>query len=77
VAISGQGTIASYTVIRVAAARHAAQAPYAVAVVKLTEVVSLLGRVVDILFDRLQVGLCVKGRPLVVDSQTTIGVGPA
>ncbi|HEV8641796.1 MAG TPA: Zn-ribbon domain-containing OB-fold protein [Methylomirabilota bacterium] len=77
VALSGQGTIASYTIIRVAPARHAAEAPYAVAVVQLKEGVSLLGRIVDLPLDKLQVGLPVKFRPLVVNSQTALGFGPA
>lgn len=77
VALSGQGTIASYTIIRVAPARHAAEAPYAVAVVKLKEGVSLLGRIVDVPLDKLQVGLPVKFRPLVSKDQTTVGFGPA
>ncbi len=77
VSLSGQGTIASYTVIRVAPARHAADAPYAVAVVQLAEGPSLFGRVVDIPFDRLAVGLPVKFRPIVVQEQAAVGFGPA
>lgn len=77
VPLSGEGTITSYTVIRVAPARHAADAPYAVAVVKLKEGVSLLGRVADVPLDKLAVGLPVKFRPLTTKDQTTIGFGPA
>jgi uncharacterized OB-fold protein len=77
VPLSGDGTIASYTVIRVAPRRFAAQAPYAVAQVRLAEGVSLLGRLVDIPLDRVAVGLSVRFRPLVSDSQTSIGFGPA
>jgi uncharacterized OB-fold protein len=49
VPLSGEGRIASYTVIRVAPRAHTAEVPYAIAAVQLTEGVSLLGRVVDAL----------------------------
>ena len=75
--LSGEGTIASYTVIRVAPAGHAGDAPYAIAVVQLKEGVSLLGRVVDIPLERLAVGLAVKFRPLIRNGQTALGFGPA
>ncbi len=75
--LGGEGTIASYTVIRVAPRAYAAEAPYAVAVVKLKEGVSLLGRVVDIPLEQIAVGQPVRFRPLVRDSQTSIGFGPA
>ncbi|HEU5319363.1 MAG TPA: Zn-ribbon domain-containing OB-fold protein, partial [Methylomirabilota bacterium] len=65
VPLAGEGTIASYTVIRVAPAKHAGDAPYAVAVVRLREGVSLLGRLVDVPLERLEIGLPVKFRPLV------------
>ena len=77
VPLSGDGVVTSYTVIRVAPSGHAAEAPYAVAVVQLKEGVSLLGRVVDAPFDRLEVGLPVKFRPLVRNGQTTLGFAPA
>ncbi|MBI4594476.1 MAG: Zn-ribbon domain-containing OB-fold protein [Candidatus Rokubacteria bacterium] len=77
VPLAGEGTIASYTVIRVAPVKFAAEAPYAVAVVKLKEGVSLFGRIVDIPLDTLAVGMPVSFRPLVTDSQTTVGFGPA
>ena len=76
VPLAGDGTIASYTVIRVAPARRAAEVPYAIAVVTLREGVSLIGRVVDIPLDTLEVGLPVRFRPLVTDNQTSIGFGP-
>jgi uncharacterized protein len=76
-ALSGHGTIASYTVIRVAPAGQASDAPYAIAVVRLKEGVSLLGRVVDIPLERLAVGLAVKFRPLIRNGQTALGFGPA
>lgn len=77
VPLAGDGTIASYTVIRVPPTKHTGDAPYAVAVVKLREGVSLIGRVADIPLDRLAVGTPVRFRPLVVRSQTVVGFGPA
>ena len=53
------------------------EVPYAVAVVKLEEGLSLLGRVVDIPFEALRAGLPVRFRPVQIDSQTVIGFGPA
>ena len=76
VTLAGDGTIASYTVIRVAPTRRAGEVPYAIAVVKLREGVSLIGRVVDIPLDSLAVGLPVRFRPLVVENETSIGFGP-
>ena len=75
--LAGAGTIASYTVIRVAPRGHAADVPYAIAVVKLNEGVSLLGRVVDIPFEKLAIGLPVRFRPLVKGAETSVGFGPA
>jgi 3-oxo-4,17-pregnadiene-20-carboxyl-CoA hydratase alpha subunit len=75
--LDGAGVIASYTVIRVPPRGRAGEAPYAVAVVKLTEGVSLLGRVVDLPLDSLRVGLPVKFRPIVTADQTLVGFGPA
>ncbi len=77
VGLSGEGTIASYTVIRVAPRGHAAEVPYAIAAVQLTEGVSMLGRVVDLPIERLAVGLPVRFRPLTSGGQTAIGFGPA
>jgi uncharacterized OB-fold protein len=77
VALAGEGTIASYTIIRVAPAGHAADAPYAVAVVRLDQDVQLLGRIVDIPLDHMVVGLRVRFRPLTKNGQTAIGFGPA
>jgi uncharacterized OB-fold protein len=77
VPLSGEGTISSYTVIRVPPRAHAADGPYAVALVALREGVSLLGRVVDIPLDALAVGLPVKFRPLLTKDQTSVGFGPA
>ena len=76
VPLSGDGAIASFTVIRVAPRGHAGDVPYAIAAVRLAEGVSLLGRVVDIPLDRLAVGLAVRFRPLVVRDRTAVGFGP-
>lgn len=77
VALSGEGTIASFTVIRVAPRAHAAEVPYAIAVVQLQEGVSLLGRVIDIPLETVAVGLPVRFRPIVSADVTSIGFGPA
>jgi uncharacterized OB-fold protein len=77
VVLSGEGTIASYTVIRVAPRAHAADAPYAIAAVQLREGVSILGRVVGIPIEQVAVGLPVRFRPLVTGGQTAVGFGPA
>ena len=77
VPLKGEGTISSFTIIRVAPRGHSGTTPYAVAVVKLAEGVSLLGRVVDLPLESLKVGLPVKFRPLVKDEQTVVGFGPA
>jgi hypothetical protein len=76
VPLAGDGTIASFTVIRVAPRAHAAATPYALAVVRLTEGVSILGRIVDIPLDQLAVGLPVRFRPLVTADRTSVGFGP-
>jgi uncharacterized OB-fold protein len=77
VALDGAGTIASFTVIRVAPRGYGAETPYAIAVVQLPEGVSVLGRIVDIPLDALGVGLPVRFRPIVQGEQTLIGFGPA
>jgi len=77
VPLSGHGKITSFTVIRIPPRGRAAEAPYAVAVVKLDEGVSILGRVVEIPLDSIKTGLPVKFRPLVSEGQTVIGFGPA
>ena len=77
VPLGGEGTIASFTVIRVAPRAYAADVPYGVAVVKLKEGVSLLGRIVDIPLEKLAIGLPVRFRPLVRDDRTSVGFGPA
>lgn len=77
VVLGGEGTIASFTVIRVAARAHTAETPYALAVVRLREGVSILGRIVDIPFDKLAVGLPVRFRPLVTAGRASVGFGRA
>jgi uncharacterized OB-fold protein len=77
VPLGGGGTIVSFTVIRVAPRGRGGEVPYAVAVVKLEEGVSLLGRVVDVPFERLKAGLPVHFRPLEIEGQTLVGFGPA
>lgn len=76
VTLSGDGAIASFTVIRVAPRGHAGDAPYAIAAVRLAEGVSLLGRVVDIPLDELAVGREVRFRPVRVREHTAVGFGP-
>jgi uncharacterized OB-fold protein len=75
-ALSGDGTIASYTVIRVAPRGYAGEVPYAIAAVHLKEGPSLLGRIVDIPLEKLQIGLPVRFRPLTKHGQTAVGFGP-
>jgi uncharacterized OB-fold protein len=76
VPLAGHGTIASFTVIRVAPRAHAADVPYGVAVVRLKEGVSILGRIVDIPLDKLAIGLPVRFRPIVTNDQASVGFGP-
>ena len=77
VTLSGEGAIASFTIIRVAPRGRGGEVPYAVAVVKLAEGVSVLGRLVDIPLESLKTGLPVRFRPLVRGSETVIGFGSA
>jgi uncharacterized OB-fold protein len=76
VPLSGAGKVISYTVIRIPPRGRASEAPYAVAVVKLDEGLSMLGRVVDVPLDTIKIGLPVKFRPLVSEGQTVVGFGP-
>ena len=77
VPLEGTGTIVSYTVIRVPPRGRPADVPYAVAVVRLREGVSLLGRVIDMPLERVRTGLAVRFVPLIESEQTAIGFGPA
>lgn len=60
VTLSGDGEIASYTVIRVPPSRLAPEAPYVVAVVRMAEGVSLLGRLGGVPVDAARVGMPVR-----------------
>jgi uncharacterized OB-fold protein len=62
-ALEGAGEVASYTVIRVPPGRLAAEAPYAIVVVRFPEGVSLLGRLTGLPLDALRVGLPVRFVP--------------
>ncbi|MGH7320278.1 MAG: Zn-ribbon domain-containing OB-fold protein [Candidatus Rokuibacteriota bacterium] len=61
--LAGDGEIASFTVIRVPPGPLAARAPYAIAVVKFPEGVSLLGRVEGLPLEALRIGLPVRFVP--------------
>ena len=76
VPLAGDGVVESFTVIRVAPRKFVGEVPYAIAAVRLTEGVSLLGRVVDVPVDRVDVGMRVRFRPLGGD-HAAIGFGPA
>lgn len=76
VPLSGEGVISSFTIIRVAPKANIHEAPYAVAAVRLTEGVSLLGRMVDAPLESLAVGNEVSFRPLVSGGQTLIAFAP-
>ena len=58
--LSGEGEIASFTVIRVPPAQFAPQAPYVVAVARMAEGVSLLGRLTGVPIEAVHVGLAVR-----------------
>jgi hypothetical protein len=58
--LGGDGEVASYTVIRVPPAQLAAEAPYVVAVARMAEGVSLLGRLTGVPIDAVTVGLPVR-----------------
>ncbi|MBN2198254.1 MAG: Zn-ribbon domain-containing OB-fold protein [Candidatus Aminicenantes bacterium] len=60
VVLPDQGKLLTYTVIRVPPQPFADQAPYAVGIVELENGVRVTAQIVDIEFDRLQVGLQVK-----------------
>jgi uncharacterized OB-fold protein len=66
-ALGGEGQVTSFTVIRVPPATLAAEAPYAVVVVRMSEGVTLLGRTIGIppeaLAETLRIGLPVRFVP--------------
>ncbi len=76
VRLEGTGAITSFTVIRVPPRGRDGEAPYAVALVRLSEGVSLLGRIVDIPLGDLRVGLAVRFRPLIETHRTAVAFGP-
>ena len=61
--LDGEGEVTSFTVIHVAPGRLVGEAPYPIAVVRMTEGVSLLGRMVDTALDAIRVGLPVRFAP--------------
>ncbi len=63
VPLVGDGALLSFTVIRVAPRHVAAEAPYIVAIARMSEGVSLLGRMVDMAIDGARVGLPVRFVP--------------
>jgi hypothetical protein len=58
--LAGDGSVASFTVIRVPPARLAADAPYAIVVVRMAEGVGLLGRMVGTPVEAVRVGMAVR-----------------
>lgn len=77
VPLAGRGTVASFTVFGDSSRGHPGEAPYAAAVVRLDEGVSLVGRIVDIPLESLEEGLPVQFRPIITEDQTLVGFGPA
>jgi hypothetical protein len=77
VPLAGDGVIVSHTVIRIPPRSHAGEAPYVVAVVRLTEGVHVTARIVDVPLEAVRSGLAVRFRPLVIGGQAAIGFTPA
>ena len=77
VPLAGDGVIVSHTVIRIPPRSHAGEAPYVVAVVRLTEGVHVTARIVDVPLEAVRSGLAVRFRPIVIGGQTAIGFSPA
>ena len=73
VTLGGEGVVDSFTVIRVAPRNFTGEAPYAIAAVRLTEGISLLGRMVDVPVDKVAVGMRVRFRPIGEGDKTAIG----
>src|SRR5260370_32517884 len=76
VPLEGSGTVASFTVFRVPPRGGANGAPYAVALVRLREGVSVHGRIVDIPLDALAGAHAGPFLPLVQPNDTGIELGP-
>jgi uncharacterized protein len=60
VKLSDNGEIITYTIIRVASEKFSIQAPYAVAIIKLTDGVKLTAQLADVDFDKIKIGRKVK-----------------
>jgi 3-oxo-4,17-pregnadiene-20-carboxyl-CoA hydratase alpha subunit len=58
--LTGDGEVASFTVIHVPPGSLAAQGPYAIAIVRMAEGVSLLGRLDGLPVEALRIGLAVR-----------------
>ena len=58
--LGGDGELASYTVIRVPPGHLAAEAPYVVAIARMAEGVSLLGRLTGVPVDAVEFGMPVR-----------------
>ncbi len=58
--LSDIGEIITYTIIRVASEKFSIQAPYAVAIIKLTDGVKLTAQLADVDFDKIKIGIKVK-----------------
>jgi len=74
--LSGEGHVTSFTVIRVAPRAFTGEVPYAIAHVTLEEGVALLGRLVDIPFERITLGMPVRFRPGGGRNRSSLAFGP-
>jgi uncharacterized protein len=74
--LSGEGHVTSFTVIRVAPRAFTGEVPYAIAHVTLKEGVALLGRLVDIPFERITLGMPVRFRPGGGRNRSSLAFGP-
>jgi len=70
--LGGDGEIASYTVIRVPPGQLAADAPYVVAVARMAEGVSLLGRLTGVPIEAIGVGLPVRFAGALRDAEPVV-----
>ena len=70
--LGGDGEIASYTVIRVAPGHLAAEAPYVIAVARMAEGVSLLGRLTGVSIDTVSVGMPVRFAGALGDTEPAV-----
>ncbi len=75
----GEGIIKSFTVIYVAPKKFEDKAPYAIAIVKLDEGPSIMGRLLGIDLnkaDEIKIGTRVKFEPLVENGETIVAFRP-